>query len=226
MSLMTSYFFDLTHFKHKKLFNHSLAPWQALADLMSYLANYPLGLIEAEISPEAYLIDPQLISIGKGSIVEPGAYIKGPCIIGANCIIRHGAYIRGNVITGDSCVIGHASEVKHAIFLDQAHAAHFAYIGNSILGNKVNLGAGVRCANFKLDHSLINVHYKDQSIATGMRKLGAIIGDGAQIGCNCVTNPGAMIGKDVYSYPCLNIRGCVPSRSFIKPSDQPIITPY
>lgn len=226
MSLTTSYFFDLTHYKHKKLFDESLPPRHALSDLISYLNHFPLGLIEGQISPSAYLVDPELISIGKGSIVEPGAYIQGPCIIGENCVIRHGAYIRGNVITGDSCVIGHASEVKHAIFLDRSHAAHFAYVGNSILGNEVNLGAGTKCANFKLDHSLISVHDEVGSIATGMRKLGAIIGDYSQIGCNSVTNPGTLIGKYVRSYPCLNIRGFVPTRSLIKPSDRPIVTAY
>lgn len=226
MMLPSSYFFDLSQYRHAALFKTALFPWLVLQELTAYLKMQPLGLLEGTISPFAYLIHPEQISIGEGSIVEPGAYIQGPCMIGKHCVVRHGAYIRGNVLTGDHCVIGHDSEIKQAIFLNHTHAAHFAYVGDSILGNEVNLGAGTICANFKLDHTCINLHILNQHIPTQMRKLGAIIGDKTQIGCNTVSNPGTLIGQEVRCYPCLNIEGFIPSRSLIKPSIRPTITSY
>lgn len=226
MPLPSSYFFNLSHFSHAILFEGDPFPWLVLQKLTAYLQSQPLGIQEGTISPGAYLVNPEQISIGEGSIVEPGAYIQGPCLIGKHCVIRHGAYIRGHVLTGDYCVIGHDTEVKQSIFFNKAQAAHFAYVGDCILGNEVNLGAGTKCANFKLDHAPVNVHFMDQSIPTQMRKLGAIIGDKTQIGCNTVTNPGTLIGQEVRCYPCLNIDGFIPTRSLIKPHAKPIITSY
>ena len=223
---LSSYFFDLSEFRHASLFQNDPFPWLVLQQLAVYLQMQPLGRQEGIVSPYAYLINPEEISIGEGSIVEPGAYIQGPCVIGKHCVIRHGAYIRGNVLIGDYCVIGHDSEVKHAILFNHAHAAHFAYVGDSILGNEVNLGAGTKCANFKLDQTPINLHVKGERISTQMRKLGAIIGDKSQIGCNTVTNPGTLIGQEVRCYPCLNIEGFISSRSLIKPGVKPLITSY
>jgi len=223
MRIDSSYFFDLTNFPHASLFSDIDFPWNALQKLDSYLQTVPLGVHEGEISPQAYLIHPELISIGEGSCVEPGAYIQGPCVIGKYCTIRHGAYIRGQVLTGDYCVIGHDTEVKTAIFLNHVHAAHFAYVGDSILGHYVNLGAGTKCANFRLDQGTIHVHYEQQRFATQQRKLGALIGDYSQIGCNTVLNPGTLIGPYVKSYPCLNIGGFVPAHSVVKPRDPPLI---
>ena len=221
-----SYFFDLSSFPFKELFDGLTYPWEALARLNPFLKNQTLGKIEAEISPHAYLVNPELISIGKGSVIEPGAYIQGPCLIGENCSIRHGAYIRGQVIAGNGCVIGHASEIKNSIFLNNVHAAHFAYVGDSILGNHVNLGAGTRCANLKLDGASITVSYHDERLETGLRKLGAIIGDHSQTGCNAVTNPGTIMGRGVLCYPCLNVGGFIPTRSIIRWEGKPDIISY
>lgn len=226
MSLQSSYFFDFSRFGHAVLFQNDPEPWLVLQQLVAYLKTLPLGEHHGTISPSAYLIQPEQIFIGEGSVVEPGAYIQGPCFIGKHCTVRHGAYIRGNVLTGDHCVIGHDSEMKQSILLDKAHAAHFAYVGDSILGNEVNLGAGTKCANFKLDQTAINLHVHGHRIVTHMRKLGAIIGDKTQIGCNTVTNPGTLIGQAVRCYPCLNIEGFIPSYSLIKPSTQPVILSY
>lgn len=198
-------FFTLTSFAHKELFNDVQHVWQVLTRLHAYLLSRPLGEHKGTISPHAYLINPELITIGEGSIVEPGAYIQGPCLIGRNCQIRHGAYIRGDLIAGDHCVIGHTTEVKNALFLDGAHAAHFAYVGDSVLGNKVNLGAGVKCANFRLDQRPITLRHLGVKHITNLRKLGAIIGDNAQIGCNSVTNPGSLIAREAQIGPCTNI---------------------
>lgn len=215
-SFSPSYFFDLSHFKHRALFEKGPFVWDALKEISAYLKAYPLGKIEGDVSSQAYLIDREKISIGKGSVVEPGAYIKGPCIIGENCTVRHGAYIRGDCIAGDSCVIGHDTEIKNSIFLNGAQASHFAYVGDSILGNKCNLGAGTKLANLKLAHDYVFIHFEGKMIETGLRKFGAIIGDQAQIGCNAVTNPGALLGPSVRCYPCVNVGGFVPARSIVK----------
>ncbi len=214
--LAPSYFFDLTNYLHSALFNPQEYVWKGLEALESYLKSLPLGIIDGEVSKDAYLVNPHLISIGKGTVIEPGAYIKGPCFLGNNCTVRHGAYIRGNVIAGNHCVIGHDTEIKHSIMLDHAHAAHFAYVGDTILGNGVNLGAGTICANLLLEGNKITVHGPEGRVETGMRKFGAIIGDNTQIGCNTVTNPGTLIGKDVHCYPTLNVGGFIPSQSLVK----------
>src|SRR6267154_3568005 len=154
--LTPNQFFTLEEYSHVLLFEGCQYPWQALEGLKNYLASLKLGNIETDVPSSAYLIHPELISIGPGTVIEPGAYIEGPCIIGKQCVIRHGAYIRGDVVTGDSCVIGHDTEVKHSIFFNSTSAAHFNYVGDSILGNRVNLGAGVKCANLRLDHQPIH----------------------------------------------------------------------
>jgi NDP-sugar pyrophosphorylase family protein len=212
-------FFDLSTFKHAELFANSHV-WDALKKLAAYLAAQPLGKIEIEIPPGVHLEFPEKISIGKGTKIEPGAFIRGPCIIGKDCSIRHGAYIRGDFLTGDHCVVGHATEVKSAIFLNNAHAAHFAYVGDSILGNRVNLGAGTKCANLKLDNTEVVLRTHEGPVSTGLRKFGAIIGDDCQLGCNSVTNPGTILGKGVFCYPCLNIGGVIPGQQMIKSNEK------
>ena len=135
------------------------------------------------------------LSIGKGVLVESGAFIKGPTIIGDQSEIRHGAYLRGHCLVGARCVVGHVTEVKHAIFLDDAKAGHFAYLGDSILGNEVNLGAGTKLANLRFTGGDVLVKTPDGPISSGLRKFGAIFGDRVQTGCNAVTNPGTVLGK-------------------------------
>jgi len=135
------------------------------------------------------------IKIGKGVLIEPGAFIKSPTIIGDQTEIRHGAYIRGNCLIGNNCVVGHVTEVKHSIFLDGAKAGHFAYLGDSILGNQVNLGAGTKLANLRFIKGNIAIITPEGHFKTGLRKLGAILGDNVQTGCNSVTNPGTLLGK-------------------------------
>lgn len=226
MTISSSYFFDYTEYEHRQIFQGDPEPWRILDELNKYLLKQSLGLHHGVISPSAYLIHPELILIGEGSVVEAGAYIQGPCVIGKNCVVRHGAYIRGNVLTGNHCVIGHSSEVKQAIFLDKAHAAHFAYVGDSILGNEVNLGAGTKCANLRFDQKEIQLNLNGKRVSSQMRKFGAIIGDKTQIGCNAVTNPGTLIGKEVMCFPSIAVEGFIPSRSIIKSSFKPVIEAY
>lgn len=215
--LSASCYFDISAFAHSGIFEGEYV-WEALVKIADYFKHQKLGKIEGDVSSKAYLINPESITIGKGTIVEPGAYIKGPCIIGENCEIRHGAYIRGNLLCGNGCVIGHDTEVKNCILLDHAKAAHFAYLGDSILGNHVNLGAGTKCANLKLDESQVSVQIEGEKIPTGLRKLGAVMGDGVQVGCNTVTNPGTFLGKNVLCYPGINVGGVIPANQMIKPA--------
>lgn len=214
-NLLPSYFFDLSHYVHKRLFDLDDYVWKALAKLEGYLAELSFERHEATISPFAYLINPETIHLGRGTVVEPGAYIQGPCWIGENCVVRHGAYLRGFVIAGNHCVIGHDTEIIKSILLDHVHAAHFAYLGQAILGNHVNLGAGTKCANLKLNNEPVSILVEKQKISTGLRKLGAIIGDYSQIGCNAVTNPGTLLGKYVHCHPSLNCGGFIPSHQTI-----------
>ncbi|PIE56384.1 MAG: hypothetical protein CSA34_04710 [Desulfobulbus propionicus] len=141
------------------------------------------------------------ISIGQGSLVESGALIKGPTIIGHQTEVRQGAYLRGNCLVGDRCVVGHTTEVKHSILLNDAKAGHFAYLGDSILGTAANLGAGTKFANLRFLSGTIRVRTPDGPVDTGLRKFGAILGDGAQTGCNSVTNPGTLMGREAVLMP-------------------------
>lgn len=195
--------------------------WEALKEIEKWLKTQTFGTSEAEISPEAYLVNPEQIYLAKGVIVEPGAYIKGPVWIGENSIVRHGAYIRGNVIAGKGVVIGHDTEVKNSLFLDGAHAAHFAYVGDSILGTKVNLGAGVKLANLKLNSQEVAI----TGTRTGLRKFGSIIGDNCQIGCNAVLNPGTLVGMNSFIHPLVNVGGIIPVSSSVSQKLSIVVSP-
>ncbi len=210
--------FSLGDYAHPSLFSDCIYPWEALSRLGSYLKEVRLAPIKTSLFPHVHFLHPESIWIGEGTEIEPGAYIQGPCLIGKNCRIRHGAYVRGPVITGDGCIIGHDTEVKNVIFFNSVSASHFNYIGDSILGHEVNLGAGVKCANLRLDRKHVIIDWEGQKIDTGRVKLGAIIGDGAQVGCNCVINPGSILGKNVVCFPCLNIQGVIQEKGVVKPS--------
>ncbi len=225
MMFAPSLYFDLTGYPHAALFDEAESVWTALNRLAAYLDEANLGVIRGHVSSQAYLVHPELISIGEGSVVEPGAYIAGPCIIGKGCVVRHGAYVRGQVVTGDQCVIGHTTEMKGAILLNHAHAAHFAYVGDTILGNHVNLGAGAKCANLRLDNQEITILYQGEKVATGRRKFGAVIGDQAQLGCNSVTNPGTLVGRGAAVCPGVNVGGIIPARHYVKMKGRIAIIP-
>ena len=204
--------FDLAGWQHRDLSVGCTHAWEALARLPEYLRAVLRPGIRGEVEPGAYLCGD--VEIAEGARVEAGAYIRDPALIGPGTEVRHGAYIRGNVLTGNECVIGHASECKSAIFLDRAKAPHFAYVGDSILGTNVNLGAGVRLANLKVLAGMVAVQLADSTrIDTGMPKLGALIGDGTQIGCNAVTAPGTVVGRDCVVYAGISLQGSLPPGS-------------
>jgi UDP-N-acetylglucosamine diphosphorylase / glucose-1-phosphate thymidylyltransferase / UDP-N-acetylgalactosamine diphosphorylase / glucosamine-1-phosphate N-acetyltransferase / galactosamine-1-phosphate N-acetyltransferase len=224
-------FFHLEEFAYSNpLFSGIEYVWDALrpdrlqAFLTTFLATK--AGIYGKVMKGVTIEDESLVYIGEGSIVEAGVYIKGPIIIGHNCEIRHGAYLRENIVVGNQCVIGHDTEVKHAIFLDRSKAPHFSYVGDSILGNDVNLGAGTKLSNLpvtsgvKLEKSLrptIKIKVTDGNIIdTHLSKLGAILGDGTETGCNVVTNPGCLLGKNTLVYPNASLRGYYPPQTIIK----------
>lgn len=222
-----SEYFSLEAFQHRSLWKEGESVWSALLSINNYLKAQEF-LIEIEIPEGVYLQNAEKISIGKGTVIEPGVLIQGPCIIGKNCTIRHGAYIREEVIMGDGCQVGHSAEIKHSILLDRAAATHFVYAGDSILGNSVNLGAGVKCANLRFDRKEISIFFDGKKWRTGLKKLGAIIGDRTQIGCNCVLNPGCLVGKESFAHPLTSLRGVIATHSQIdakgiRPIEQKIL---
>jgi carbonic anhydrase/acetyltransferase-like protein (isoleucine patch superfamily) len=159
------------------------------------------------------------VYLGPGSLVEPGALIKGPTIIGAHTEVRQGAYIRGKCIVGNNCVVGHTTEMKTGVMLNGAKAGHFAYIGDSILGHLSNLGAGTKLANLKIKEGNVHIKVLNEYIDTGLRKLGAVLADRVEIGCNAVTNPGALLSKGCLVFPVTSVRsGYHEPNSILRPS--------
>ena len=172
-------------------------------------------LIHGDVSPHAFLKG--RVYVAEGAKVEETAYIQGPAYIGPGAEIRHGAYIRGNVYVGRKAVVGHTTEVKNSIFFDHAKAGHFAYVGDSILGIDVNLGAGTKLAKLKLNGDEVKVMLPaDMSIAaTGLRKLGSILGDHVQTGCNSVLSPGTILMPGTGVLPCVHYHGTL-ARGFVR----------
>ena len=207
-------FFDLDDFAHRALFDGCEFVWDALKRLPDYVqANLRPG-IEGTVMPGAWVGD--RVCIGPGTVVETGAMISGPAIIGRDCQVRGGAYVRGNVVAGDRVVIGHGTEVKTSILLDTAQAPHLAYVGDSILGRETNLGAGTILSNLKVTGDQVVVEVEGRTYATGLRKFGAVVGDGAQTGCNTVLNPGTLVGKRTLIYAGCSLRGLIPDNSVVK----------
>ena len=156
------------------------------------------------------------IWVGSNVEIDKLSTIIAPCIIDDNTIIRPGAYIRGNAIIGKNCVIGNSTEIKNAIIFDNCQLPHYNYVGDSILGYHVHLGAGVILSNLKNDGTNIDIKYKGKKLPTGMRKMGSVIGDSTEIGCNSVLYPGTIIGKNTNIYPLTRVRGIINSNSIVK----------
>jgi NDP-sugar pyrophosphorylase family protein len=212
-------FFDLREWEYADLFAGLEYVWEALTRLESYLlAHTPREQsLRGTVHPAAFLVGPHIL-IEEGAIVEPGAYIEGPAIIGRGAVVRHGAYVRANTLAAHDSLIGHCSETKNTILLPESKAAHFAYVGDSILGKRVNLGAGTKLANFRLGAGMITLHIDGRPVPTGREKLGAILGDDCQLGCNCVCNPGTLLGPRCAVRPLTSVQGYHPARSQIKPA--------
>lgn len=207
-------FIALEHTAHAKLFENQKFVWDALRQIASYLQFRLKPAVLGQLIGRPFISNS--VFVGEGTVIEPGAVLKGPAWIGANCQIRAGCYVRENVIVGDGVVMGNSCEFKNSIVCDEAQIPHFNYVGDSILGYRAHLGAGVILSNVKLDHSEILVAANDGTIGTGLRKFGAVIGDRSEIGCNAVINPGSIIGRDCIVYPSANFRGVLARGNVLK----------
>lgn len=207
--------FDLSHTDHAELFNDVNFGWEVIPLIEEYV-EYALRdpHTGAQVSEKAVI--GEQVSIGKGTVVEAGAIIQGPAVIGENCVIRSGAYIRQNVIVGDSCMIGNSSELKNCLLFDEVAAPHFNYIGDSVLGYKVHLGAGVILSNIKTPPSEVKIVTLEETINTGLEKFGALIGDFTEVGAHSVLNPGSVIGQHCLLYPSTLFRGVLSHHSILK----------
>ena len=193
----------------KDLFSSNEYPWEMLTKIKDLI----LSLIEKGLPDFTELKEGVLV--GKDVKIADTATIEAPAIIGHGTEIRTGAFIRGSVITGSNCVIGNSSELKNCILLDRVQVPHYNYVGDSVLGNHAHMGAGSICSNLKSDGKNIVIH-GDTEIETGLRKIGGILADEADVGCGCVLNPGTVIGKNTSVYPLTSLRGVIPSGCIVK----------
>lgn len=185
-------------------------PWEALPGIRDIIPT--LG---AELGDEYSRIG-ETIWIHNTAVVAPTAYIDGPCIIGPNTQVRHCAFIRGSALVGENCVVGNSTEIKNAILFDGVQVPHYNYIGDSILGFKVHLGAGTITSNTKSDRSNVSIHAPWGRMDTQLRKMGAMVGDHTEVGCGSVLNPGSILGKNCTIYPLSSVRGTLPENSIYK----------
>lgn len=212
--IRTSEMYSLEHTAARPLLETAEYPWEALNGIGDFIL--ALG---PSLPAEEYDHPAEDVWIAKDAEVFPSAYIKGPCIIGHKTEVRHCAFIRGNVLVGESCVVGNSTELKNVILFDQVQVPHYNYVGDSILGYKAHMGAGSITSNVKSDKTPVVVKDGAGQIETGRKKVGAMLGDRVEIGCNSVLNPGTVIGPDSSVYPVSCVRGVIPANSIYKDKD-------
>ena len=203
--------FDLSHSMAGEYLANFTYPWEALKGIGDLIVS--LG---HTLNAEEYDNPAENVWIHKTAKVFPSAYIGAPCIIGANTEVRHCAFIRGSALIGENCVIGNSAELKNVIIFDNVQTPHYNYVGDSILGYKSHMGAGSITSNVKSDKTDIVIRCGDKAISTDLRKIGAMLGDLVEIGCNSVLNPGTIIGKNSNIYPTSCVRGVIPPNSIYK----------
>ncbi len=212
----TKELFDCTVPYLKKLFDESEYPWEMLPKIKEHIKS----LISEGL--DGFTEIKEGVFVGENVKIAPTATIIAPAIIGEGTEIRPGAYLRGNVITGRNCVLGNSTELKNCILLDKAQVPHYNYVGDSVLGNLAHMGAGSICSNLKTDGKAVVIH-GDEEYETGLRKIGGILGDGADIGCGCILNPGTVIGKTTSVYPLNSLRGVFPGGCIVKSMDNIVV---
>ncbi len=200
----------------KELFEGAEYPWEILPKIKDYI----IALIENGI--EGYKLIADGVLVGENVKIYPTATIEAPCILGSGTEVRPGAFIRGSVITGENCVIGNSSELKNCVLLNKVQVPHYNYVGDSVLGNKAHMGAGSICSNLKTDGKPVVIH-GDEDYVTGLRKIGGILADGADIGCGCILNPGTVIGVNTSVYPLTSLRGVFPAGCIVKAMDNIVV---
>ena len=197
--------YDLEHTDAKEYLNQFVYPWEALKGIKDLIIRLgeKLGDEYQQVSPQVW--------VHRTAQVAPTAYLGAPCIIGPETEVRHCAFIRGSALVGAGCVVGNSAELKNVILFDSVQTPHYNYVGDSILGYKAHMGAGSITSNVKGDKSLVTVRMGDEAVATGLKKMGAMLGDFAEIGCNSVLNPGTIVGRNAQVYPLSSVRGTVPA---------------
>jgi NDP-sugar pyrophosphorylase family protein len=215
--------FDLKHTQHAAVFDGCKYAWEALAKIAPYLEARTRTGLRNRCQGTAYI--GENVCVGEGTVLEDGVMIIGPAVIGQNCQIRHNAYIRQGAIIGDNCVVGNSTEIKNSILFNNSQAPHFNYVGDSILGHKAHLGAGVKISNFKVFAGNIIVEADGKEFDTGLRKFGALLGDGAEIGCNAVLSPGSIVGRNSVIYPNVVWRGVLPDNMIVKNKAEQQVVP-
>lgn len=193
------------------IFEGTTYPWEVLPKIRDFILT--LG---ATLSPEEYEQKAENVWIAKSAKVAPTAFINGPAIIGKNAEIRHCAFIRGNAIVGEGAVVGNSTELKNVLLFNKVQVPHYNYVGDSILGFCSHMGAGSITSNVKSDKTLVTISTAQGKIETTLKKMGAILGDHVEVGCNSVLNPGTVVGKESNIYPLSSVRGHVPAKSIYK----------
>ena len=206
--------FDLDKTIAAELFRDKTYPWEALAGISDFI----LRLGET-LSPEEFDHPAEGVWIARDAKIFPSAYIGSPCIIDREAEVRHCAFIRGSAIVGKGAVVGNSTELKNVVLFDKVQVPHYNYVGDSILGYRAHMGAGSITSNVKSDKTLVVVKSGDVAVETGRKKVGAMLGDRVEVGCNSVLNPGTVIGRDSQVYPVSCVRGVIPANSIYKDKD-------
>lgn len=203
--------YDLEHTQAKEYLQGFTYPWEALGGIKAFIQTLGESLDESEyeeISPQVWAH--KTAKIAKSASVNP------PCIIGENTEIRHCAFIRGSALIGKNCVVGNSAELKNVILFDNVQTPHYNYVGDSILGYKAHMGAGSITSNVKSDKTPVTVKDGTEQVQTGLKKMGAMLGDFVEVGCNSVLNPGTVVGRNSNIYPLSSVRGVVKANSIYK----------
>lgn len=203
--------YDLTKTMAGDYLQQFTYPWEALGGIRDLILS-----IGETLSPDEYDNPSEGVWIHKTATVFPSAYIGAPCIIGAETEVRHCAFIRGSALIGEHCVVGNSTELKNVILFDYVQVPHYNYVGDSILGYRSHMGAGSITSNVKSDKTLVVVKNNGEPFETGLKKMGAMLGDYVEVGCNSVLNPGTIIGRNSNIYPTSCVRGTVPPDSIWK----------
>ncbi|MBP3309545.1 MAG: UDP-N-acetylglucosamine pyrophosphorylase [Ruminococcus sp.] len=210
-SVKISELYDLTHTAASDYLSQFTYPWEALKGISDFII-----MLGGTLSPDEYDNPSENVWIHKTAKVFPSAYIGSPCIIGANTEVRHCAFIRGSALVGENCVVGNSVELKNVILFDNVQTPHYNYVGDSILGYKSHMGAGSITSNVKSDKTNVVIKSEGRQLETGIKKIGAMLGDFVEVGCNSVLNPGTIVGRNSNIYPTSCVRGVVPSESIYK----------
>ncbi len=210
-------YFDLNETRAKELLESKTYPWEVLPLIKDFILEIGPKLPKDEFDEVS-----ENVWIHKTAKIYPNNYIAGPCIIDAETEVRPGAFVRGNALVGKKCVVGNSTELKNVILFNNVQVPHYNYVGDSVLGFKSHMGAGSITSNVKSDKSLVVVK-GEENYETGLKKFGAMLGDGVEVGCNSVLNPGTVIGRNSNIYPTSCVRGVIPENSIYKNKDEVVI---